>query len=95
MINLQVRLFNSLARYAEEGNPVALSVPEGSTIGDVLQRLAVPEEEIFLLTLNGRNVMRGFGFSSGIETEHALRDGDVLSFSGPVPFSRGYGSPVI
>ena len=95
MINLEVRLFNSLTRYAEQGNPVALSVPEGSTIGEVLRRLPVPEEEIFLLTLNGRNVMRGFGLRSGIETDRELREGDVLSFSGPVPFSRGYGSPVI
>lgn len=95
MIKLEVRLFNSLTRYAGEHNPLALTLPEGSTIGDALRRLPVPEEEIFLLTLNGRNVMRGFGASSGIETERELREGDVLSFSGPVPFSRGYGSPVI
>ncbi|NIM28195.1 MAG: hypothetical protein GTO67_12610 [Gammaproteobacteria bacterium] len=95
MIRLEVRLFNSLARYAENGNPLPLTLPEGSTIGDALRHLAVPEGEIFLLTLNGHNVMRGFGPGSGIETERALREGDVLSFSGPVPFSRGYGSPVI
>lgn len=95
MINLEVRLFNSLTRYAGKNNPLALTLPEGASIGDALRHLPVPEEEIFLLTLNGRNVMRGFGFGSGIETEHELREGDVLSFSGPVPFSRGYGSPVI
>ena len=95
MIKLEIRLFNSLTRYAEKTNALALTLPEGATIGDALKRLPVPEEEIFLLTLNGRNVMRGFGFNSGIETEHELREGDVLSFSGPVPFSRGYGSPVI
>lgn len=52
MINLEVRLFNSLTRYAGTSNPVALKLPEGSTVADALQHL-------------------------------------------PVPFSRGYGSPVI
>ncbi len=95
MINLEVRLFNSLARYAGASNPFVLSLPEGATIGDALRRLPVPVQEIFLLTLNGRNVMRGFGPESGIETERPLFEGDVLAASGPIPFSRGYGSPVI
>lgn len=95
MIELKIRFFNSLTRYAGKRNPAALMLPEGSTVGDALERLDVPEQEIFLLTLNGRNVMRGFGFGSGIETERELQEGDVLALSGPVPFSRGYGSPVI
>jgi hypothetical protein len=57
--------------------------------------LPVPESEVFLLLHNGRNIMRGFGFNSGIETEHWVNEGDVLAFSGPVPFSRGYGSAVV
>lgn len=40
MIRLEVRLFNSLARYAENGNPLPLTLPEGSTIGDELRHLA-------------------------------------------------------
>jgi hypothetical protein len=95
LIKLEVRLFNSLSRYAGASNPLALTLPEGSTIGDALTRLPVPVQEIFLLTLNGRNVMRGFGPEAGIETEHPLGEGDVLAASGPIPFSRGYGSPVI
>ena len=64
-------------------------------MGDALQNIKVPINEIFLMTHNGRNIMRGFGCNSGIELDHELHDGDVLSLSGPIPFSRGYGSPVI
>lgn len=95
MIQIEVRLFNSLTRYRRNGNPYHLELPHPATVADALRRIDVPEPEIFLLTHNGRNIMRGFGFNSGIETEHALADGDILSFSGPVPFSRGYGSPVV
>ena len=95
MIEIEIRLFNALSRYAGKNNPMRLELPSRSTVGDALQRLPVPEKEIFLLTHNGRNLMCGFGFGSGIETAHELRDGDVLAFSGPIPFSRGYGSPVI
>ncbi len=95
MMQIEIRLFNSLTRYRKNGNPYHLRLPPAATVGDALAHVDVPESEIFLLTHNGRNVMRGFGFNSGIEVEHRLADGDVLSFSGPIPFSRGYGSPVI
>jgi hypothetical protein len=65
MINLEVRLFNSLSRYAGARNPLALKLPEGATIGDALARLPVPAREIFLLTLNGRNVLAGVGLEPG------------------------------
>jgi hypothetical protein len=65
------------------------------TVGEVLNILPVPESEIFLLLHNGRNIIRGYGYNGGIEKEHILQHGDALAFSGPVPFSRGYGSPVV
>ena len=94
-MQIEVRLFNTLTRYAGKSNPMRLELPAHSTVGDVLRRLPVPEKEIFLLTHNGRNLMCGFGFGSGIETARELEDGDVVALSGPIPFSRGYGSPVI
>ena len=94
-MEIEVRLFNSLTRYAGKRNPVRLEMPLRATVGDLLRRLPVPESEIFLLTHNGRNLMLGFGFGSGIETSKELVDGDVVALSGPIPFSRGYGSPVI
>lgn len=95
MIGITVRFFNSLSRYANGKPQCALLLKEPMTIGDVVKMLNVPESEIFLLLHNGRNVMKGFGFNSGIENERVLKEGDTLAFSGPVPFSRGYGSAVV
>lgn len=93
MATIEVRLFNSLSKYARP--PRFQLTLDNPTVAGALQALRLPESEIFLLLHNGRNIMRGFGFNSGIETEHRLTDGDVLAFSGPVPFSRGYGAPVV
>ncbi|MDH3671867.1 MAG: hypothetical protein OES46_11990 [Gammaproteobacteria bacterium] len=95
MIQVEVRLFNSLCKYGNGGNRFRFKLPKGTTVGAALRHIDVPEKEIFLLMHNGKNIMRGFGFESGIETERILKDGDILAFSGPVPFSRGYGSPVV
>jgi len=94
-MEIEIRLFNALTRYAGKNNPMRLELPSHSTVGDVLRCLPVPEKEIFLLAHNGRNLMCGLGFGSGIEMTRELEDGDVLALSGPIPFSRGYGSPVI
>jgi hypothetical protein len=94
MIQVEIRLFNSLCKYGNGANRFRFKLPKDTTVGGALKRIDVPEKEIFLLMHNGKNIMRGFGFESGVETEHILKDGDILAFSGPVPFSRGYGSPV-
>ncbi|GAB4348115.1 MAG: hypothetical protein Kow006_08510 [Gammaproteobacteria bacterium] len=89
MIEIELRLFNSLRRYAEGGS---IMVPEGSTVGDVVAALPIPEGEIYVTWLNGHNVMASLG--GDLEAEHTLQAGDVLALSGPVPFSRSYGTPV-
>ncbi len=95
MLNVDVRLFNSLHRFAGNRPFFSLSLPAGARVSDALHQLPVPESEIFLALHNGHNIMCGFGLESGIEYDRRLTDGDVLAFSGPVPFSRGYGSPVV
>ena len=95
MLNIDIRLFNSLNRFVGNRPFFSLSLPTGSRVSDALHQVPVPESEIFLALHNGRNIMRGFGFESGIECDRPLTDGDVLALSGPVPFSRGYGSPVV
>jgi hypothetical protein len=95
MIRITVRFFNSLGKYANGQVQMPLTLAQPMTIGEVLNSLPVPENEIFLLLHNGRNVMRGFGCNAGIEKERVLKDGDRLALSGPVPFSRGYGSAVV
>lgn len=93
-VRIEVRLFNSLARFAgRNGTHHSLVLPAGSTIGDVLGRLSIPPGEVFLAFRNGRDVTAGL--RSPVNTERAVDDGDVIALSGPVPYSWGYGSPVV
>ena len=86
-MEIEVRLFNSLTKYGSG----KLEVPEGSRVADVLQNLKIPPEEIHLVLLNGRNL----GKVTDSEVQQPLGPGDVLALSGPVPWSRGYGSAVV
>lgn len=88
-IEIELRLFNSLCRYGAGG---PLRVPKKATVGEVVNRLAIPSHEIYVSWLNGHNIMQSLG--GVLEAEHALAPGDVLALSGPVPFSRSYGTPV-
>jgi molybdopterin converting factor small subunit len=92
-IAIEVRLFNSLSRYAE-GGAQRLVLPAGATVGAVLRRLGVPPSEVFLVLRNGRDVTPGL-VGAGVNEAHELDDGDVVALSGPVPFSFGYGAPVV
>lgn len=91
-VTIEVRFFNSIRKQVGKSGEV-LTLPQGSTVGDVLERLpSVPRHEIYLLMLNGRNVM--FSLGGHVECDHPLNGGDVVSVSGPVPYSRSYGAPV-
>ena len=89
MITLEIRLFNLLRRYAQETSPYfKLSVPEGTTYAKLLGTLKIPEKEVFLALRDGRNIEL-------LASDEVLRNGEVVALSGPVPFSRGYGAPII
>lgn len=93
-IEVEVRLFNSLTRFGgRDGHRRVLSLPAGSTIGDVLGRLRIPPREVFLALQNGRDVTASL--YADLNTERAIDEGDVIALSGPVPYSWGYGSPVV
>ena len=95
MVEIEIRLFNSLGRYAPSaGHRFALRLPGAATVGDALARLAIPRGRIFVLWLNGRNLKEGVGFAAAIEEQTALASGDVLALSGPIPYSTAYGTPV-
>jgi hypothetical protein len=55
----------------------------------------LPIPEIFLVLRNGRDVTPGIYQGGVVNTEVALDDGDVIAFSGPVPYSWAYGAPVV
>lgn len=93
VVRCQAKLFNSIARYAGRDGPVRrLSLPAGSDIGDLLRELRVPVGDVFLVFVNGRDISPGLG---RLRTGYVIEEGDVIALSGPVPYSWGYGAPVV
>lgn len=95
VVRIEVRLFNAVARYAGPGRArQKLTVPAGTTVGDLADRLGVPRAALYLVLVNGRDITPGL-VGDGIRDYHVLDDGDVVALSGAVPYSYGYGSPVV
>lgn len=92
-LEVRIRLFNSLSRFTTGGPERRLAMPAGSTVGDILSTLGIPRSEVCLVLCNGRDVTPSL--HGAINTERAVEDGDVVALSGPVPYSWGYGSPVV
>lgn len=95
-VSIEVRFFNSLAKYSgTEGLTRRLEVSADATIGSLVQDLGLPMKEIFLVLRNGRDISPGLYEGGNVNVEAGLADGDVIAFSGPVPYSYGYGAPVV
>ena len=94
-ISVETKLFNSLTRYAVN-RPAreTLSLPAGATVRDVLDFWKIPAGEVFLVLCNGRDISAG-AVGAPVRLDKVLEDGDVVAFSGPVPYSFGYGAPVV
>jgi len=94
-ITVTVRLFNAMSTH---GNPDAvkepLEYPAGTTVGDIFKNLKLPRAHLFLVLVNGRDVSPGL-VGGEPYFNYELEDGDILAFSGPVPYSFGYGAPVV
>ena len=94
-VTIESRLFNSLTKY--RGNRSCretFTFPAGATVRDVLERWGLPRNEVFLCMRNGRDVTPGL-VGMGINVNTVLDTGDVIAFSGPVPYSYGFGAPVV
>lgn len=61
----------------------------------MIARLGIPLKEIFLVFRNGRDISPGLYQGGNVNVEASLREGDVVAFSGPVPYSYGYGAPIV
>ncbi len=93
-ITVEVRLFNSTARFADNGSThTRLRLPAGSDVGDVIRHFGIPAREIFLVFVNGTDITPSL--YADLRTDRVLDEGDVVALSGPVPYSWGYGSPVV
>lgn len=96
LLRIEARFFNSLAKYSgHEGLCRVVELPAGSRVGDIINLFRLPLPEIFLVLKNGRDITPGLYQGGVVNQEVVLEDGDVIAFSGPVPYSYGYGAPVV
>lgn len=94
-VTIESRLFNSLTRFrGERTTRETFTLPAGATIADVLSQWGLPMKEVFLCLRNGRDVTPGL-VGADINVNTVLEEGDVIAFSGPVPYSYGYGAPIV
>jgi hypothetical protein len=95
-LRIEVRFFNTLTRYSgSDGIYRTLEVDAGTTVGELIARFGIPQNEIFLVMRNGRDITPGLYVAGNVNRHQTLEDGDVIAFSGPVPYSYGYGAPVV
>lgn len=93
-VTIEVRLFNSLHTHGGvSAAAMPLALPAGSSVGDILEKLAIPADKVHLALRNGRDITPSL--HTAINTETALDEGDVIALSGPVPYSWGYGAPIV
>lgn len=76
-VDVSVKLFATLRRHYPEvgiGEAIPINMPEGTTVGQLMERLSLPSEEVKLIFVNGRR-----------ETEdYVLRDRDEIGMFPPV-----------
>ena len=94
-VSVEVRFFNSLTRYAPDLAPLNLTLPAGATVGELIARFRIPLPDIFLVLRNGRDISPGLYEGGNVNRDAVLDDGDIVAFSGPVPYSYGYGAPIV
>ena len=95
-IRVEARFFNSLSKFTRsETFAEKLELAAGATVGDLIARFRLPVADIFLVLKNGRDITPGLYQGGVVNAECVLDDGDVIAFSGPVPYSYGYGAPVV
>jgi sulfur-carrier protein len=77
MFTLEVRLYASLRRYRPEsgiGQPLPVLLEDGSTVGQLIDVLQVPREEVKVVFVNGR----------WKEEDDLLSDGDRVGIFPPI-----------
>ena len=81
-MKITFKLFASLTDYlpdqGRDGNQVALDVPEGTTITQMVQRFALPATLVHLVLVNGHYV------APDMRAQRALVEGDALAIWPPI-----------
>ena len=93
-IQTELKLFTPLAGHTcAPLEPQVITIAAGSTVGDLLRKIELPARRVFLAFIDGHDITPRL--EGGIESDHPLQDGDVVALSRPIPYSWGYGSPVV
>ncbi len=92
-IAVTVRLFNSVLSPGAGPRERMIELPAGSSLADVAAAVGVPQSRVFIAFRNGRDIAPGWPARVG--WDRVVEDGDAIALSGPVPFSWGYGAPVV
>lgn len=66
-MEIEYRLFASLREYG--GNKSRIEMEDGSPVGDLLDRIGIPPDEVAIILVDGRHATR----------EQALHDGETVS----------------
>ena len=77
MITAHVKLFATLRRHYPDlglGEAMAVELPDGATLGDVVEQLRLPKNQVKVVFVNG--IGRG--------KDHPLADGDEVGIFPPV-----------
>lgn len=95
-IAIEVRLFNSMSKFTQSRTfSEKIEVAPDTTIGDLVARFGLPLHDIYLVLRNGRDINAGLYKGGNVDLTAGVEDGDIIAFSGPVPYSPGYGAPVV
>jgi hypothetical protein len=83
---VEARFFNSMQKHAKAGETrKTVFLSAGSTLMDLIRLLELPVRDIHLVMKNGRPL--DAAGEAGSDRTVELHDGDVVAFSGPVPFN--------
>ncbi len=70
-MKLTVKLFATLQKYAPDGEkagqPFQVTLPEGSTVGDLMDELEIPREAFHIAYVDGRACREDFELQPGTE----------------------------
>jgi hypothetical protein len=93
VVTIRTKLFNSVIPPGSGPRLHDLTFSVGATLDDLVRELDINPAAIFIAWANGRDVTKRLG--DNINLEYVLTDGDEIALSGPIPYSWGYGSPVV
>ncbi len=68
-IGVTARLFGGLRKFQPKGQtgPIALRLPAGATVRDILGALGIPEQSTGIMVVNDRHVELDLALTDGVE----------------------------